>query len=185
MSFQGFWETNKTLQANGPTLTAAAAATCLNPQAKHTYAGGYWANVGQKLRVEASGRISSLVTTPGTARFDLRFGATVIFDSQAILLDTVAGHVTVGWHLLINLTLQITGSAAQFFGDGLWTSEDLLGTPAGAPKGCLTAILPWNVTPALGTAFDASVAQTLDMFFTQTAATGSMTVHQFEATSTN
>jgi hypothetical protein len=33
-----------------------------------------------------------VITTPGTARFDLRIGAVVAFDSLAILLDTVAAH---------------------------------------------------------------------------------------------
>ncbi len=185
MSSQGWTETLISSQTDGTALTAAAAATMLPAQAKKTIPANYFGVVGQTLQIKASGRISSLITTPGTARFDIRYAGVVIFDGLAILLDTVAGHTNVSWALEINMTLRIVGAVAQFFGIGTWTCEDLLGVPATAPKGCLTAMLPWNSAPALGTAFDATAAGVLDAFFTQTVATGSMTCHQFSAISGN
>ena len=176
----GIRETIATLQAAGPTLTAAAAATCLNPQAKQLIQGGKLGYIGRGLHIKASGQISSVITTPGTARFDIRYGGTVIFDSQAILLDTVAAHTNVGWYLDILLTMRIVGSSAQAMGQGIFTCEDILGVPATASKGVLSAMLPWNTAPALGTAFDETANGVLDMFFTQTVATGSMTVQQYE-----
>lgn len=167
--------------ADGPTLTGAAAASCIPVNSKITLPQNYW-RLGLSWRIRASGRISSLIATPGTARFDLRIGAVVAFDSLAILLDTVAAHVTVGWQLEILLTCRAVGNSAltTLFGQGTWTCEDILGTPATAPKGSLTALLPWNSAPALGTGFDNTAAtNTVDMFFTQTAATGSLTVHQW------
>jgi hypothetical protein len=166
---------------DGPTLTSAAAASCIPTPNKITLPNNYW-EIGKQWRVRASGRISSVITTPGTARFDIRMGAVIAFDSQAILLDTVAAHTTVGWDLEILLTCRAIGAstATQLFGAGKWTCEDILGTPATAPKGCLTAILPWNTTPALGTGFDNTAANTVDMFFTQTVGTGSLTVHQYQ-----
>lgn len=165
---------------DGPTLTAAAAATCIPPDSKLTLPNNYW-RIGKQLNIRATGRISSLITTPGTARFDIRIGAVIAFDSQAILLDTVAAHTTVGWTLDILLTCRAVGNgtATTLMGQGTWTCEDILGVPAAAPKGVLTAILPWNAAPAVGTGFDNTALNTLDMFFTQTVATGSLTVHQY------
>jgi hypothetical protein len=151
----------------------------------------FWERIANEQReqgVTASGRISSVITTPGTARFDIRMGAagnTVVFDSLAILLDTVAAHTTVGWYLEILMTCRAIGTAANFMGQGKWTCEDILGTPAAAPKGSLTAILPWNAAPAVGGNFDSTVTNIVDMFFTQTVATGSMTLHQYSAVACN
>jgi len=114
-------------------------------------------------------------------------GTIIVFDGLAILLDTVAAHTTVGWFLEILLTCRAVGSgtATNFMGQGKWTCEDILGVPATAPKGVLTAILPWNTAPAVGTGFDNTAANAVDMFFTQTVATGSMTVHQYMVESLN
>lgn len=165
---------------DGPTLTAAAAATCIPPDSKITLPNNYF-RIGKMLQVKASGRISSLITTPGTARFDVRVGGIIAFDSLAILLDTVAAHTTVGWTLDVLLTCRAVGNgtSTNLMGQGTWTSEDILGVPATAPKGVLSAILPWNSAPAVGTGFDNTTANTLDLFFTQTVATGSLTVHQY------
>ena len=172
-------------QIDGPTLTAAAAATCLPAAAKRTLPANFFDKIGKKLRITASGRISSVITTPGTARFDIRLGGAVVFDGLAILLDTVAAHTNVGWQLDIEMTIRAIGTAANFFSIGKWTCEDILGVPATAPKGVLTAILPWNAAPAVGGNFSSIVSQELDMFFTQTVATGSLTVHTFEAACPN
>ena len=186
MSLQTWQETLVNASVDGPVLTAAAAATAIPTAAKITLPNNYF-YVGRMLRVTATGRISSVITTPGTARFDLRIGAVVAFDSQAILLDTVAAHVNVGWKLDLLLTCRSIGSgtAATLLGQGVWTCEDILGVPATAPKGVVSAILPWNAAPAVGTGFDSTAANTLDLFFTQTVATGSLTVHQFQVESLN
>ena len=174
-------------QIDGPTLTAAAAATCIPAAAKFTLPAGFIDTIGKEFRIEASGRISSVITTPGTARFDVRVGGVVVFDSLAILLDTVAGHTTVGWRLAIDLTARSIGAStsATFWGSGSWACEDILGVPATAPKGVLTAILPWNATPAVGTGFDSTIANSWDLFFTQTAATGALIVHTYRVISMN
>lgn len=167
-------------KVDGPTLTAAAAASMIPTPEKITLPNNYW-YIGRAWHITAFGRISSVITTPGTARFDVRIGAVVAFDSLAILLDTVAAHTTVGWKLEIELVCRAVGSgtSSNLFGFGAWTCEDILGVPATAPKGVLSAVLPWNTTPAVGTGFDNTLANTVDMFFTQTVATGSMTCHGY------
>ena len=168
-------------QSNGTALTAAAAASCIPAAAKKTMWNNYFDTIGQQLRITACGIISSVITTPGTARFDFRLGGTVVFDGLAVLLDTVAGHTNVGWWLEILLRLDTIGSgtSAKFMGHGKWTCEDILGVPATAPKGVLTASLPWNSAPALGGGFDSTAALSMDLFFTQTVATGSCQLQQF------
>lgn len=186
MPNQSWSETLITAIGDGPVLTTAAAASCLPPAAIYTMPAGFL-QVRSALRIKASGRISSLITTPGTARFDVRMGGTVVFDSQAILLDTVAAHVNVGWVLDLLLTCRTVGNGtvATLFGQGTWTCEDILGVPATAPKGVLSAILPWNAAPAAGPGFNSMISNTVDLFFTQTVATGSMTLHQYALVSEN
>jgi hypothetical protein len=184
MSLQTFQETLITASIDGTAVTAAAATTLLPAAAKATLPANFWA-VGKQVAIKASGRISSLITTPGTARFDVRFGGTVVFDGLAILLDSVAGHVSVGWYLDILLTCRAIGTTANLMGQGYWTCEDILGVPATAPKGVLSAILPWNSAPAVGGNFDSTVSQQVDLFFTQTAATGSVQLHQYSLISMN
>ena len=144
---------------DGPTLTAAAAASCVPTYVPTTLPAGYW-QIGRMWRLTAAGRISSVITTPGTARFDLRLGGVVAFDTLAILLDSVAAHTTVGWYLNVLLTCRAVGSgtSANLIGQGTWACEDILGVPATAPKGVLSAIVPWNAAPAVGTGFNSQSA---------------------------
>jgi len=184
MAKQTWQQTLITALIDGTTLTAAAAASCIPVAAKYTLPANFF-ELGRQLRIQASGRISSVITTPGTARFDVRLGGTIVWDSQAILLDTVAAHTNVGWFLDVLLTCRAIGSAANLIGQGQWACEDILGVPATAPKGVLTALLPWNQAPAVGANFDSTAAQQLDLFFTQTQGTGSLTVHQYRLESVN
>lgn len=186
MSRQSWMETLITAQADGPTLTAAAAASCLPTGAVYTLPAN-WLDVGRGLKLKASGKISSVITTPGTARFDVRLGGTIVWDGLAILLDTVAAHVNVLWRLEIDLTCRSIGSGtiATLAGDGEWKCEDILGVPATAPKGALVAMLPWNTAPAVGAGFNSVQANSVDLFFTQTVATGSLTLQQYELIAKN
>jgi len=185
MSFNSWHQTLVTAQGDGTALTAAAAASCLPAHAKFPLPGCFFDTVGKQLMIRASGRISSLITTPGTARFDVRFGSTVVADGLAVLLDTVAAHTNVGWWLKMLLTCRAVGASASLMQSGIWVCEDILGVPATAPKGSLTALLPWNSAPTVGATFDSTAAQIVDLFFTQTVATGSLTLHQYSLISLN
>ena len=187
MSLQTWQETLISAIGDGPTLTAASAASCLPAAAKITLPNNYF-SIGKVTRIRASGRISCVVTTPGTARFDIRVGAgaTVVFDGLAMNLNTVA-KTNVGWHLEILLTCRTIGSgtSATLFGQGSWTSEAVVGSPLPTVGGSGTLVLPVATAPAVGGGFDSTAALIVDMFFTQTVATGSMTLHQFIIESLN
>lgn len=166
--------------SDGPTLTAAAAASALPTYAVTSIPAGYW-QIGRIWRVRAAGRISCAVTTPGTARFDVRLGAVTVFDTLAIPLNIVA-KTNVSWLLDVQLTCRSvgTGTTATLFGQGMWLSEANINTalPATGP-GPGGAMVPFNTAPVVGTGFDSTIANAFDFRFTQTVATGSMTLHQF------
>lgn len=190
MGVQTWQETLVQSVTDGPPLTAAARASCIPTPNRIVLPNNYF-YVGKALRFSLAGRISSVITTPGTARFDICMGSagtTIVFDSLAILLDTVAAHVNVPWVLEVELVCRAVGATTltTFFpSKALWTCEDILGVPATAPKGVLAAILPWNTAPVIGAGMDNTAASALDVFFTQTAATGSLTVHNYRVDALN
>ena len=181
---QSWHETLVTSQVDGTAVTAASPTSCIPAAAKYTLRPNFLDRLGQKLYIKASGRVSSVITTPGTMRFDVRLGATVVFDGLAVLLDTAAAHTNVGWWLEMELTVRAIGTSANLMGQGFLTSRNLLGAPT-APAPALTAMLPWNSAPAVGNNFDSTASQQVDIFFTQTVATGSLTVHQYELIAAN
>jgi hypothetical protein len=183
MSIQTWHETiSPIVTADGPTLTAAAAASCIPTMSKFTLPNNFW-QAGRKLKIVLEGRISNVVTTPGTGRFDVRLGGTVIWDSGAFNLNTVA-KTNVPWWLEIDLRCRAAGAgtATTFLGFGSFTSEALVGSPANTAGGNGSLNLPVGA-PTVGAGVDATAALTFDMFFTQTVATGSLTVHDFEVVS--
>jgi hypothetical protein len=164
---------------DGPTLTAAATASMVPTYVPTTIPAGYW-QIGRIWRLTASGRISCAVTTPGTARFDLRLAAITVWDSLAIPLNIVA-KTNVSWYLDVLLTCRSvgTGTSATLFGQGMWLSEAniLVPVPSTGP-GPGGQLVPYNTAPVVGAGFDSTIANAFDMRFTQTVATGSMTMHQ-------
>jgi len=180
-------ETLITAQGDGTALTAAAAASCIPTGAKFGLPANFFKYVGQQLIIEASGRISCVVTTPGTARFDVRFGAggTVVADSLAINLNIVA-KVNVNWILYWKLTCRaLSGTVANLHQAGWWGSEAVIGSPLPTVGGSGTVYLPYNSAPVVGANFDSTAGQIVDLFFTQTVATGSLTLHQYSLISPN
>lgn len=166
---------------DGPTLTAAAAASCIPAPSRLILPNNYW-TVGKAWKVKLQGRISCAVTTPGTARFDLRLGPSgtiLAFDTGALNLNVVA-KTTVPWELEIDLTCRSvgTGTATTLFGLGRFLSEALIGAPLPSAGGNGALMVPVG-TPAVGAGFDNTAANAVDMFFTQTVATGALTVHNY------
>lgn len=172
-----------TLAQPGSAITAASATSMFQgpTPAAGTQKGvipGNWLTYGTMMQIRAGGIISCAVTTPGTARYDVRFGSVVVWDGLAVLLNVVA-QTNIQWQLEIDLLCIApgTGTTATMRGLGKWTS------PAGINSGTITSgpqegpsLLPWNTAnPGAGTGFDSTVPNVFDVFFTQTVTTGSMT----------
>lgn len=163
---------------DGPVLTAAAAASCVPTYVPTTLPAGHF-QIGRMWRLSMSGRISCVVTTPGTARFDMRLGGIVAFDTLAMPLNIVA-KTNVPWYLEVLLTCRAVGSGSQanILGQGRFLSEAVIASPLPTAGGIGELMVPHNTAPVVGTGFNSQSALTLDFFFTQTVATGSLTVHQ-------
>lgn len=180
----GYYETLASINADGTALTAAARASLLQGAGGKQ---GLYTLPANKLRVndqillKASGRISCAVTTPGTARFDLSFGVggTAAMDTLAIDLNIVA-KTNVPWWLEMLGTVRAIGNAGNFFWQGFWLSEAAKNTavPTTGP-GPGGNTLPWNTAPVIGSNVDMTIANILDFNWTQTVATGSITLHQY------
>jgi hypothetical protein len=181
MGLQTWQEVLTTGSTDGPTLTAAAAASCI-PTANRIILPNNYFYVGRMLRISLFGRISCVVTSPGTARFDVRMGPSgtiIVYDSGALNLNVVA-KVTVPFWMQIDLTCRAVGAvtASNFMGIGRFQSEAVVGAPLPAAGGNGSLLAPVGA-PAVGTGFDNTAANALDVFFTQTVATGSLTVHNY------
>lgn len=115
---------------------------------------------GAQFRVEAYGQISNVVTTPGTLLFQLLFGAVGVFSPAAFALNVVA-KTNVSWELKALLTVRAVGAgtSANLIGQGSFTSESVVGAAAGQP---LTLLLPASA-PAVGSGFDSTTAQQVDL----------------------
>jgi hypothetical protein len=137
--------------------------------------------VGDVLKITATGIVSCAVTIPGTFRFDVRFGSTVVFDSTAVPLNVVA-QTNIPWWVEIMLSIRSIGAttAATLWGTGILISPTTLNVAAQATgPGPGGNILPYNSVPSISTGFDSTVANAFDSFFTQTVATGSFTCEQY------
>lgn len=181
MSKQTWQETIVNGSVDGPVLTAAAAASCIPTPSRIILPNNYF-EIGTLLKIVLAGRISCAVTTPGTARFDVRMGPSgtiVVFDTGALNLNVVA-KTTVPWLLEIWLTCRAVGAvtASNFMGVANFQSEAVVGSPVNT-AGSNGALLAPVGAPVVGTGFDNTAANALDVFFTQTVATGSLTVHQY------
>jgi hypothetical protein len=179
---QTWGETLASLHVDGTALSNTTTATSLfgtsvaAAAAKYSLPANYF-RIGQQLLVKAAGRFSNVVTTPGNFTFDVRFGSTVVFNGGAIAVSTTA-HTNVAFALEILLTCRAVGSGttANLMGQGTWITEGLSATANVAA----VASLPVSA-PAVGTGFDSTAAQTVDLFGTWSVANAanSVTVHQY------
>lgn len=182
MSLNTWWERVLAHRGDGTALTAAATASLLQgataTRAKYTFPANFF-EVNRAIRITATGRISCAITTPGTARFDIRLGGVVAWDSLAINLNIVA-KTNVHWHLVAELFCQTAGdstTATLFPGECYFRSEAVIGSPLPTVGGSGVMLLPYNTAPVIGTGFDSTASKQFDMQFTQTVATGSITLH--------
>jgi hypothetical protein len=152
--------------ADSTALTASVAATSILHTSGRAFINPNQWNVGTQLRATAFGRVSTVVTTPGTLTFAFRVGPTsniIAFTTQALALVTAAT-TNVSWMLELLLTVRATGSgtAANLIGTGRFDSEINTGGSAGVQ---ISKLLPASA-PAVGTGFDSTVANVADLFAT-------------------
>lgn len=179
----GYWETLASQTVDGPTLAVSnVQASAINASARYTMAANRL-KVGDILRIRASGRLSTAVTTPGNSNWTLAAGvnsATSIFDTLP-LLGNIVVQTTVPWWLEAEGTVRVIGTAGNIFWGGLVASTAFLNVAAvatGPYAGVVT--VPFNTAPVVGTNWDMTTATILDFCFKNSAAgTSSMICHNY------
>ncbi len=180
MASQGFRERILEVAEDGTALANSTTATSLLAAARKiaTLPAGYFDELGKRLCFEFSGRISTVVTTPGTLTLALRLGSVDVFSSGAMTLNTTA-QTNVHWSLKGELIARAlgTGTATTLFPKGCrFRSHAVIGSPAPTAGGAGTHMLPYNAAPAVGTGFDNSVSQLIDLFATWSVASASNSI---------
>lgn len=175
MSSNSWNQTLITSQTDGSALTNTTTATSILPGAAKFVLPSNLFQIGTKLRVKASGRVSTAAATPGTLTFDVRFGSVIVFNGGASgTVATSASNVT--WDLEAELTCRSIGAS---------TSATMIGTgrliTAALSTSTPIMLLPAS-SPAAGTGFDSTASQTVDLFATWSVASASNTItcHAYE-----
>jgi hypothetical protein len=181
MSFQSWQQTLITAQSDGAALSNSTSATSILPAAAKFTLPANLLQIGTAIRVRAAGRVSNIVTTPGTLTLALMFGATTVFSGGAMQLSTTA-HTNVPWDLEALLTCRAIGNGtnANLMGQGRFFSQAASISGADPTTGHSFLMAP-NTAPAVGTGFDSTAAQQVDLLATFSIANAgnALTLHQY------
>lgn len=189
----GYNQTLMTAQIDGTAITNSSAATSLLPPSARWVMPTNYMYIGKRLRFEARGRISTVVTTPGTLTIAINFGTIatpIIVFSPAAMALTVTAQTNATWLFEACLTCRAIGNGTQanMMGVGSFTSRATLLAPAAATElGVGVAPLP-DTAPAVGTGFDsADVTNVVDLFatFSIANAANSIQLHDYALTDLN
>jgi len=182
---QGFWNTLVSLAAAGTALTNSTTRTSLttgSTQARYTLPANLLKATTDQLLLEASGIISTVVTTPGTLTIDMALGGTANISTGAMTLNTVA-QTNTPWYLRILMSAYSTGAstAAQLRFSGFWLSPASINVALGATgPGPGGQIVPYSGTASgastLGTTFDSTVSNQVDLYATWSVANASNSI---------
>lgn len=125
--------------------------------------------LGGRLEIDIDAGISNRVTGPDTFTVQVMVGAVIAFTSGAINLTTTA-HTTIPARGRILLTTRSVGNGtlATLMGQSVWQGQMIAMAASLADNAAGTgwAMGP-NTAPAVGTGFDSTLAQTLDIFVAQ------------------
>lgn len=125
--------------------------------------------LGARLEIDVHAGISNRVTGPDTFTVQIMVGGVIAFTTGAINLTTTA-HTTLPAFGRIYLSVRSVGNGtlATLMGQSYWLGQMISQAASLADNagGTGNAVAP-NTAPAVGTGFDSTVAQTLDLFVAQ------------------
>ena len=179
-------------QVDGTALANSTTPTSiLPPAARFTLPSNFFAYVGQAIWMRAIGRVSTVTSAPGTLTIDVRLGTVatpiVVFNGGAMNLNVTA-QTNATWWFEAMLTARAigNGTSANLMGTGEFSSRALIGSPALAVGYAGTALLP-DTAPAVGTGFDSTITNVVDLFATWSTANAanSIQLHQYTLKSLN
>ena len=166
--------------ADGAALSNTTTATSIIPASAIATIPAGTLQIGSTLKVSIRGRISTLVTAPGTLTLDVRFGAVVVFNGGAMALNIVAQtNATFELEALVTVRALGSSTSANALGTARFNSRAVIGSAAVGTGGGGVLLLP-DTAPAVGTGFDSTVAQAVTVFGTWSIANAanSIQVHQ-------
>lgn len=143
--------------------------------------------LGGRLEIDVAAGISNRVTGPDTFTVQVMVGAVIAFTTGAINLTTTA-HTTIPALGRILLTCRSVGNGtlATLMGQSYWDGQMIAQIASAADNAAGTgyAMAP-NTAPAVGTGFDSTIAQTLDLFVAQSVsnAGNGFQIHQYSVKS--
>ncbi len=182
---QGFHNTQVTLQAAATALSNSTARTSLtvgSTQGRYTLPANALKNPGDMLIIEATGIISTVVTTPGNLTLDWALATVANLSTGAIPLNIVA-QTNTPWYLrMLATAISLgAGTAAQLRFTGMFISPAAVGVALGATgPGPGGAMVPYSGTATgastLGATFDSTISQLTDLYGTFSVANASNSI---------
>lgn len=159
------------MPVDGPAVSGTAEASLLDPAVKKQMPGNYFKR-NKKVRVVAHGRVSNIVTTPGTLTFRLKWGSTIVLAAtQALVVNTTAT-TNVSFSLYLDMTCRSDGTAATFMLEG-WVAS----VAFGATTAVGFVLIPLSA-PAVGSAVDVTANQFFDLTAQWSLTGNTLQVHQ-------
>lgn len=151
--------------ADSAALASSTSQTTILPAAAiFTMPANYLKYAGaDHLIIRAHGRVSTVVTNPGTLTFFVKIGSVNAAASTALTLNTTA-QTNTSWWLEWDLTARAVGASTSttLMHQGTWMSRAVVGSAAAASGGAGSVCLV-DSAPAVGTGWDATAAQTVDL----------------------
>jgi len=192
MSLQTWVETIVSHQSGGTSFgTYTTSKSVINPQALYTIPPGFM-TIGKALEIDIMGGIGTLVTTPGTITFEVKLGPTaniVVFTTGTMQLNATA-HTNLPFWVKILLTCRAVGSttAANLMGQA-WAMGTMFTVTAAQTDGVnsQTIMAAPKTAPAVGTGFDSTVANILDLWvgFSISDAANTIKIEQYTVKALN
>ena len=175
-------------QADGTALVSSTTLTSILPSGSRiTLPAGFFDVPGRALRVVATGRISTLATSPGALSMQFRLGSVAVFSSGSMTLNTTA-QTNATWMLDLVLVCRSTGTgtSATLMGVGKWASRAVVGSGASGSTGVGTLLLP-DTAPVVGTGFDSTASQIIYLLaqWGTSSASNSIQLHTFSLEAMN
>lgn len=130
--------------------------------------------------------LSNIVTSPGTFALQVMVGSTIAFTTGNINMTTTANTLAPVMGTIMLTANKVGVGLAQLAGQCELTGINVANTSGVANYGAGTgSVIAPQTAPALGTAFDSTIAQSLDFFgaFSTSNAGNGMQLNQYRAVS--
>lgn len=176
MSSNSWFQTLITQQVDGTAVSATTSQTSVLAGAAKFNLPANILKVGDWITIRAGGRISTVVTTPGTVTWAVKFGSVEVFNSGALAQNTTA-QTNATWNMTIELLVRSIGAStsATLFGIGEYRTRAAVGSAAVATSGILIQPMP-DTSPTVGTGFDSTTSNIVDLLVTPSVNSGTNSI---------